>query len=326
MIPIKKSKTRLWSKLGSRATFGMAVLELAKEREDFLVLSGDLCASSGLSRFREQFPERFINLGIAEQNMIGVAGGLAKDGTPVFATSFAPFITMRAAEQVRMNMGYMQLNVKTVGLGSGVVMAQLGNSHYGLEDVSVMRAIPNMMVVSPADCTEIVKAVEALADYQRTAYLRLTGGPGNPVVYAEDYAFQLGKAICLREGEDVALIATGTMVHVALETAEALAAQGVSATVVDMHTLKPLDGACLNTLLRHRLLVTMEEHTVCGGLGSAVAEYLAPKRERPPQLLIGIGDVFPHAGSYEYVLESCGLTAEQVTGRILSELRNGERG
>ena len=319
-MELTKSKARLWSKLGSRAVFGMALLDLAESGVDFYAMSGDLVRSSGLSRFQEIFPERCINMGIAEQNMIGVAGGMAKDGTAIFATSFAPFITMRAAEQVRMNMGYMQLNIKTVGLGSGLVMAQLGNSHFGIEDVAVMRAIPNITVVSPADCGEIVKAVEAITQYKGPVYLRLTGGPGNPVVYAEEYDFTIGRAITLREGADAAIVATGTMVHTALAAAELLAASGISVQVVDMHTIKPLDTYCLDGLLSHRLLVTVEEHTVCGGLGGAVAEYLAPKAKRPPHLLIGIEDVFPHAGSYDYMLKECGLTAEQIAVRIRAAL------
>ena len=319
-MEIKRSKARLWSKLGSRAVFGMALFDMAERGVDFYAMSADLVHSSGLGRFQEIFPERCINMGIAEQNMLGVAGGMAKDGTPIFATSFAPFITMRAAEQVRMNMGYMQLNVKTVGLGSGLIMAQLGNSHFGLEDVAVMRAIPNLTIVSPADCGEIVKAVAAIAQYKGPVYLRLTGGPGNPIVYQEEYDFVIGRAITLRKGDDVALVAAGTMVHTALEAAELLAESGVSVQVVDMHTIKPLDTDCLDGLLSHRLLVTVEEHTVCGGLGGAVAEYLAPKRKRPPHLLIGIEDVFPHAGSYDYMRKECGLTAEQIAARIRTAL------
>ena len=191
MIEIKKANARLWSRLGSRATYGMAINELAKERKDFYVMSADLCSSSGLGQFAKAFPNRFINIGIAEQNMVGVAAGFADDGTPVFASSFSPFISMRASEQVRLNMGYMQKNVKTVGLGSGLILAQLGNSHFGLEDVAVMRSIPNMTVVNPADCTEVVKAVEAIEAYNGPVYLRLTGGPGNPVVYSEDYEFKI---------------------------------------------------------------------------------------------------------------------------------------
>ena len=317
---ITKAKARLWSKLGTRAVFGMALTDLAKEREDFYVVTADLAQSSGLSKFRASFPERLINVGIAEQNMIGIAGGLAKDGTTVFATSFAPFITMRAAEQVRMNMGYMGLNVKTVGLGAGLILAGLGNSHYGIEDGAVMRAIPGMTVISPADCGETVKAVQALVDYPRPVYLRLTGGPGNPAVYTDDYDFNIGRAIILREGGDVALVATGTTVHRSLVAADILAEEGISATVVNMHTLKPLDTDCLDELTNHKLIVTAEEHSIIGGLGSAVAEHFCSKRERPPQIMIGINDEFPHAGSYEYLLEQCGLTGEQIAERVKKEL------
>ncbi len=318
MVEIKKANARLWSRLGSRATYGMAINELAKERSDFYVMSADLCSSSGLSQFSKAFPERFINMGIAEQNMVGVASGFSDDGTPVFASSFSPFISMRAAEQVRLNMGYMGMNVKTVGLGSGLILAQLGNSHFGLEDVSVMRAIPNMTVVNPADCTEVVKAVEAIEKYNGPVYLRLTGGPGNPVVYSEDYNFEIGKAIRLRDGSDIAIIASGTMVYQSLKAAELLEEKGMSSTVIDMHTIKPLDTGCIDSLLTHKLIVTVEEHTVIGGLGSAVAEYLSDKNA-PKQLIIGINDFFPKAGSYEYLLEQCGLTAEHVANRIAKE-------
>ena len=322
MIEITKAKARLWSRLGARAVFGQAILETAKERDDFYVLSADLAQSSGLVRFRGEFPDRMINTGIAEQNLIGIAAGLAKDGTNVFATSFSPFVTMRACEQVRMNMGYMQLNIKTVGLGSGLVMAQLGNSHFGLEDASVMRAIPGMTVVCPADGAEIVKAVEALCDFDGPAYLRLTGGPGLPVVYEEDFDFRIGKAVTAREGKDIAIFAAGTMVYYAKEAAGLLAEQGIDAAVIDMHTIKPLDTEVVEAQLDKKLIVTVEEATVIGGLGSAVAEYAALKKNRPPQLMIGIEDCFPHAGSYPYLLEQCGLTGGQIAERISAVLQD----
>ena len=320
MTEITKAKAKLWSRLGARATFGQAILEAAKEREDFLVLSADLGQSSGLGRFRGEFPDRFVNCGIAEQNMIGIAAGLAKDGTNVFASSFSPFVTMRACEQVRMNMGYMQLNIKTVGLGSGLVMAQLGNSHFGLEDGSVMRAIPGMTVVCPADGAEIVKTVEALCGFQGPAYLRLTGGPGLPAVYEEDFDFRIGKAVPLREGRDIAVIASGTMVYYAKKAAEILEEQGISAAVLDMHTIKPLDTEAVEAQLDKKLIVTVEEASIIGGLGSAVAEAIALKKNKPPQLMLGIRDCFPHAGSYPYLLSQCRLTAEQIAEDILQAL------
>ena len=321
MIEIKKSKAKLWSTLGARATLGQAILEVAKERNDFYVVSADLAQSSGLTRFREEFADRFINVGIAEQNLIGVAAGLARDGTNVFATSFSPFVTMRACEQVRMNMGYMQLNIKTIGLGSGLIMSQLGNSHYGLEDGSVMRAIPGMTVINPADGVEIVKTIEALCDFKKPAYLRLTGGPGLPIVYEEDIDFQIGKAIKIREGKDIAIIATGTMVYYSKKAAELLAKKGIESTVLDMHTIKPLDTEAVEKELNKKLIVTVEEASIVGGLGSAVAEHIAPIKSKPAQLMLGIKDFFPHAGCYQYLLEECGLTAEQIASNIEKALK-----
>ena len=259
-------------------------------------------------------------MGIAEQNMIGVAGGLSKNGMMIFATSFAPFITMRASEQVRMNLGYMKFNIKIVGLGSGLIMAQLGNSHYGLEDVAMIRSIPNITIISPADCGAIAKMVESVLNYPEPTYIRLTGGSDNPMVYSDDCEFEIGKANHLREGREVAIIATGTMVYQSLRAAEILDKQNVSTTVIDMHTIKPLDTNCIDQLLEHELIVTVEEHTVIGGLGSAVAEYLAPKKIKPPQLIIGINDIFPSAGSYEYLLNQCGLTHEQIADKILRSI------
>ena len=320
MTEITKAKAKLWSRIGARAVFGQAILECAKKRDDFYVLSADLAQSSGLARFRSEFPERMINTGIAEQNMIGVAAGLAKDGTNVFATSFSPFVTMRACEQVRMNMGYMQLNIKTVGLGSGLIMAQLGNSHFGLEDGSVMRAIPGMTVVNPADGAAIIKTVEALCDFKGPVYLRLTGGPGLPIVYEEDFPFEIGKAISVREGKDISIIAAGTMVYYARKAAELLAGNGIDAAVLDMHTIKPLDTEAVMEQLDKKLIVTVEEASIVGGLGSAVAETLAPVAQKPPQLMLGIRDFFPHAGSYGYLLEQCRLTAEQIAEDILKAL------
>jgi len=320
MIAITRSMVKLWSRLGARATYGQAILELAKQRDDFFVMSADLCQSSGLVRFRDEFPDRFINAGIAEQNMIGIASGLAKDGTNIFSSSFAPFITMRACEQVRMNLGYMQSNIKIIGLGSGLIMAQLGNSHYGIEDASVIRAIPGITIIEPADGVEIIKTVEALCDYNKPAYLRLTGGPGIPIVHEEDIDFSIGKSIQIRQGGDISIIATGTMVYNSIKAAGILAERGIEATVIDMHTIKPIDEESIDAQMHKKLLVTVEEASVVGGLGSAVSEYLAPKRNKPAQLMIGINDFFPHAGSYQYLLEQCGLTDNKIADRIETTL------
>ena len=287
-----------------------------------MVMSADLGNSSGLDRFKAMYPEKFLNIGIAEQNMIGVAAGLAKEGYNVFATSFAPFVAMRSSEQIRMNLGYMEMNVKAVAIGSGIVMAFLGNSHYGIEDAAVMRAIPNLTVVCPADCSEIVKTVYAAADYKGPMYIRLTGGPNNPIVYSDEYEFTIGKAVKLREGNDLTFIANGTMVYESLEAAKILEAEGISTAVINMHTLKPLDTSAIDSALSFsKAIVTVEEHSIIGGLGAAVAEYTAKLSKRPPQLSLGLPDAFIDAAEYRFMLTREGLVAPKIAASTASFLR-----
>ena len=278
-----------------------------------MMVTGDLGDSSGLARFKNTFPDRFINVGIAEQNMIGVAAGLAKEGYNVFATSFGPFITLRSGEQVRMNLGYMELNVKAVAIGSGLSMAFLGNSHYGLEDAAVMRSIPNLTVVSPADCAEIVKVVHAAAEFDGPMYIRLTGAVGNPPVYTEEYDFEIGKSITLRKGSDITIFATGSMVYESLEAAKILDNSGISATVVNSHTLKPFDYNAIDIAISSsKIIVTVEEHSIIGGLGSIVAEYKAKFTNSPAQLILGLPDKFGKTAEYRFLLEKYRLVGDKI--------------
>ena len=316
-MKITGKENKQWSRLGSRATYGQAILMLAEKSENLMVLSADLGNSSGLDRFKATYPDKFLNIGIAEQNMIGVAAGLAKEGSVVFASSFAPFITMRAAEQVRMNMGYMDLNIKTVAIGSGVSMSFLGNSHFGLEDAAIMRSIPNMTVVSPADCAEIVKTVFAAAEYPHPMYIRLTGAVGFPVVYEEDYDFQIGKAVEIKSGTDVSIVATGSMVYESLEAAKILQEEGISVSVLNMHTIKPLDTKALDILIsKGKTIFTIEEHSITGGLGSAVAEYVSSIQNSPVVNRIGLPDEFVITAEYRYILEKYGLVGSQIANTI----------
>lgn len=316
-MEINRKNARVWSRLGPRATYGITMLELVERNDKVYALSADLGGSSGLQRLMDLYPDRYLNTGIAEQNLIGVCAGLAREGLVPFASSFAPFITHRCADQVRMNMGYMHLNIKTVGLGSGVSMSVLGNSHYGLDDLSFMRSIPDMTILCPCDCAELVKCIEAAAEYEGPVYIRMTGEPGMPRVYEEEFDFTIGKANILKRGEDICVIAAGSTVICAVEAAEKLREQGINASVIDMHTVKPLDTEVLDRLAAYNYLITVEEHSVIGGLGSAVAEYMAPKKRKPRQLFIGIEDCFPHAGDYKHMLRQCGLTAEQIVEKVL---------
>jgi len=323
MLEINPKNALQWSRFGSRAVFGQAIFSLAEDEENLMVLSADLGKSSGLTRFIKLYPKNYLNVGISEQNMIGVAAGIAREGFVVFATSFAPFLSMRSSEQVRMNMGYMNANVKAVALGSGVAMSFLGNSHYGLEDIAIMRSISNLTIVSPADCSEIVKTVFAAANYEGPMYIRLTGETNNPIVYDQDYDFEIGKAITLAEGSEITIIANGTMVYHSLEAAKLLELEGISSKVVNMHTIKPLDNSVIDKAIESsKLIVSIEEHSIIGGLGGAIAEYKAQFENTPPQLMIGLPDKFGKVGEHSFLLDKYGLTAKKISDKIIKCYNN----
>ncbi|MBR5626918.1 MAG: transketolase family protein [Thermoguttaceae bacterium] len=312
-------------RLGQRgAFFGVALPELAAERHDIWVLTADLATLSGLDRFSSLYPDRFLNAGIAEQNMIGVATGLAFDGKTVFATTYATFIAMRSIEQIRHNLGYQKANVKAVGGSAGFVMGMSGNTHYTFEDIAMMRSIPNMTIISPADSVEAYKVAYAAADFQGPVYIRLTGGLNCPLSTNPEDPFQIGKSGWLYGDEkaDIGIIATGISVHAALEAAKLLEKEGILVSVVNMHTIKPLDTEIIRQLCDTvKLLVTVEEHNVIGGLGSAVAEYKATLGSAPPQLFIGIPDTFCKPGSYDYLLRQYGLTSSAIAEKIRGALK-----
>lgn len=320
MLKINAVNARVWSKLGSRGSFGLAMHDLGGSNEDLILVTADLGVLTGLTRFMDSYPEKFINAGIAEQNMIGIAAGMAKEGHTVFATTYATFITMRSYEQVRLNVAYMNLNVTLVGSGSGLIMGLSGNSHYGIEDLSLMRSLPGMVVLSPADGAEVIKCVYAASDYQGPVYIRLTGGVNNPIVNTEEYEFEIGKSILLKEGKDLTIFATGTMVYHSLEAAKLLEEKHLSVSVINMHTIKPLDLEALEKACKtSKLIVTVEEHSVIGGLGSAVAEYKSTLNDSPRQVFIGMPDHFGKMGDYPYLLDKYGLTGPKIAERILEE-------
>ncbi len=310
-------------RLGSRGVFGKVLEELTTENDNIMAVVADVMTSAKLQRFNAKYPEKFINVGIAEQNMIGISAGLASEGYNVFAVTFAPFATMRCFEQIRTQVGYMNLNVKVVGLLAGVAGGIVGNTHYGLEDLAIIRTIPNMTVLSPADCVETYKAIEAMMCYDGPCYIRLTGVNGTPAVYKQDYEFEIGKAITMVQGDDIAIIATGTMVYESMRAARALKKNNISATVINMHTIKPLDTKILDSLrTKYSLIVTVEEHFKIGGLGSAISEYYSQFSNKTPQLILGIDDVFIKAGDYNYMLDKFNLTAPKIVEQILRKMEN----
>ncbi|MBQ8190003.1 MAG: transketolase, partial [Lachnospiraceae bacterium] len=285
---------RAWSKLGQRgAAFAIAMPEIASKKDNLKLLTADLALLSGMDRFRASYPEKFLNVGIAEQNMVGIAAGLAMEGDCVFATTYASFIAVRSLEHVRQHLSHLQCNVKVIGSAAGVVAAKSGVSHWATEDLAFTRVLPNMQVFSPADALETIKIMEYAASQDGPMYIRLSGGLNCPIVYKEDYVFEPGKLVPLSEGEDVAIIATGLMVHESLKAAEILREKNISASVYDMHTIKPLDEATLLEIFKkHNLIVTVEEHNIRGGMGSAIAEFKAGFANMPRQIFIGFPDSY----------------------------------
>lgn len=321
MVKYTGSSIRMWSRLGPSGAFGAAAMELGGSNDNVAVVSADMTFASGLERFKKKYSNRHFEVGIAEQNLVGVAAGLANEGFTTYVTTYATFLATRALDQVKMTLGYMERNVKMVGMFAGFGAGILGPTHMGIEDVAIMRAIPNLTVLSPADGLSMVKMLIAIADMDAPTYIRMTGMMNMPIVYKEDYDFDIGKAVTLKEGVDVAIVATGSMVHQALKAADLLSEKGISCTVVDMHTVKPLDVDCVEELMKkHRLLVTAEEHSVVGGLGGAIAEEMVKNVASIPLLRIGVQDFYPHAADYEYLLKECGMTAEQIAERVKNKL------
>lgn len=321
-MKIRSVGIKTWSKLGQRGTFfGIALPEIAKEKENLKLLTADLSLLSGMERFIKAYPDKFLNVGIAEQNMIGIAAGLAMEGRCVFATTYASFIAVRSLEHVRQHLSHLQCNVKIIGTAAGVVAAKSGISHWATEDIAFMRALPNMTVLSAADSLEAFKMAQYAASVENPIYIRLSGGLNCPIVYEEDYEFQAGKPVVLRQGEKTAILATGLMVAEALKAADMLNDKGIFPTVINVHTIKPMDRQMVEQLCReYDLLITVEEHNVIGGLGSAVAECKAGLKNTPPQIMLGFQDCFANAGSQRYIWEQAGICCGQIAERIELEM------
>ncbi|WP_400210974.1 transketolase family protein [Candidatus Methanarcanum hacksteinii] len=294
-----------------RNYYGKALARLAKERDDVVVLDADLAGSTKTSEFKKVAPERFVEVGIAEQDMIGVASGLAASGKTVFASTFAVFATGRCWEQIRLAVAYPKQNVKIVSTHCGISVGEDGASHQALEDIAIMRAIPNMVVISPADAHQAYAATMAIAEERGPCYMRL-GRADFPLIYPENVKFEIGKADILREGSDVTLIGTGQMVSYCLDAAKALSEEGISAEVINISTIKPLDAdAVIGSVKKTGCAVTAEEHSIIGGLGSAVAEAISVSCP-VPLVRVGTKDTFGESGKAEMLMEKYGLTAKDI--------------
>ncbi len=317
-----KANLKIWSKLGMRATFGVAALELSNHINKLMILTGDVSTSAGLDRFRKKFPDKYLDVGIAEQNLIGVGAGLASEGFNVITTTFAPFQTLRCCEQIKVNLGYMKQKISMVGLASGLVLGTLGYTHCCIEDLGILRSIPNLTIISPADSGEAVKSVVAALKHKNSVYIRLSGGSNIDQIYEDDFDFEIGKSITLKEGKDITIFSTGTMVKVALDCSKILKEQNIDAEVVNVHTIKPIDKEKINySAKKSKLIVSIEEHNIIGGLGSAIAENLVKINNSPKQIFFGINDTYSDGGQYNYLKEKFNLTPSIISKSIVLEFK-----
>ncbi len=317
---INKSSSRIFARLGqSGAAFGIGLIEQAKIDDNIVVLTADMAKPAGLSKFSALYPERFYNVGIAEQNLVGISAGISNEGFKVIASAQACFLSMRCYEQVRQYSGYMGLPIIYVGVASGFALTYFGNTHYALEDISLYRSIPGMTVISPSDSGQAIKALDAAFSSNHPVYIRCTGVPGLAPVYNEEYEFEIGKGITLQEGSDIAIVCNGSITkNVILAVEELEKAHDLSIKIIDMHTISPIDKTLLSSCLNCKIIITVEEHFIDGGLGSVVAEFLADNAvtNKPNILRLGIKNKFSIPGDYNYLLESNDLSKDGLVKNI----------
>jgi transketolase len=304
----------------TREAYGKTLVELGKENPNIVVLDADVSPSTMTSFFAREFPERFLNCGLEEQNMVGIAAGLAASGKTVFVTTFVVFVVSRCFDQLRLCISQPKLNVKIVATHGGIIVGEDGASHHAIEDLALCCALPGFTVVVPSDAIEAAEAIRVAASEYGPFYVRLSR-PKTPIVYPEDYHFTLGKAVTMRQGRDATVIAVGIMVAKALEAADILARKGIDCRVINMHTLKPLDeAAVVRAASETGAVVVAEEHLAQGGLGSRVAQVVA--REKPvPMEFVNLGDRYAVSGKAEELLQRYGLTARDIEESVKSAVK-----
>lgn len=312
---------RYLSLIGARGVLGQAVLDMADNGELFYTVSADLEKASGFERLKNKYPDRCINTGIAEQAMIGMAAGLSTSDCPVYASSWAVFSSMRITDQVRNYMGGMKKNVKLIGLDSGLTKSEFGISHTNPQDIAIFRSQPNIRIIAPSDGQILYKMLRMVRNDNVPTYVRMTGGERLPVIYREDVKFKIGEAIWIRKGCDIAFVTTGIIINEVIKTADELEKYGISCTIVDMCTIKPLDIDTLENLKEYKLIISVEEHSIYGGLGGAVAEYYSQFKFRPRVVILGIKDEMLGVSTYDEALEYNSLDKNSILHRVLKEIK-----
>lgn len=301
--------------------FNLFLPDVIQDYPNLKILSSDMSYGARMERFKAFYPEHFLNVGIAEENLIGVSAGLSAEGYKCVALAQATFITMRCYEQVRQYMSYMGHPIVLIGLSAGLVMQFMGNTHYAIEDIAIMRALPGVDVLSPADAVEAVRAFEYAIGSNKPCYIRLTGGADSPILYQTYSNYNPYKANTLKAGDDIAILSTGAVTNVAIAAANIIEGKtGNTVRVVDMHSINPIDKETIEACRRSRFVVTVEEHYVTGGLGSAVAEQLMEKPNSPRLLRLGIDNKYSIVGDYGFLMEQHGLTPDRIANKIIENI------
>ena len=322
MKQIIDKNQKVWSLIGLRGSFGLMCNELVKDDKNFYVLTADVSTSAGLDRFKKNYPERLIDVGIAEQNMVTIAAGMASEGNNIFTTTFAPFQTQRCNEQIKVNLGYMKNKVVMVGLASGLILGVLGYSHCSIEDIASIRSIPNIVITVPSDVIELYHMLSNSFNLNQSLYIRLTGGNNLPILNKnDDYEFSFNKANEIKKGEDILIISNGTILKECIEAVSLLKKDDVHPSVYNFHTIKPFDKKTLIRLAQnHKLIFVVDEHSIYGGLCTCVSEVLATENINSKQINIAIPDNYEVSGPYESLKDHLNLTSQKIYKKILDSL------
>jgi len=322
-MEIEEKKLKMMATVGMRASFGLSCLEFVKKYPDMMVLTSDVSTSAGLDRFRKQFELNYLDVGISEQNLIGIATGLSSENFKVITTTFAPFQTLRCCEQIKVNLGYMKSKVLLVGLASGLNLGNLGFTHCSIEEIGVLRSIPNLKIIVPADCLELNKAIDYyLSRGDGPVYIRLTGGSNIKQIYKKNYNFEVGKAEILNEGSDVCFFACGVILGNVLEASEILKKEhNIKSRVINMHTIKPIDKEAIIESANTRLHVCVEEHNIIGGLASAISEVKTQEDIFVKQINLGVDDKYIKSGSYKHMLSHFNLSTDKIVKNVIGVLK-----
>tara|TARA_B100000575_G_C23142000_1_gene664867 strand:+ start:5095 stop:6093 length:999 start_codon:yes stop_codon:yes gene_type:complete len=320
MVEINKSTSRLYSRLGqSGAAFAIGLVEAAQSKSDIVALTADYEKPAGMTKFATQYPKNFFNVGIAEQNLVGVAAGFANEGLKTIASCQACFLSMRSFEQVRQYAGYMKLPIVFVGVSSGYALTFFGNTHYAVEDVSLMRSIPGMNIISPSDSGQAAKALVAALEINKPVYIRCTGDQSIKPIYNEDFSYNIGKSITLNEGKEIVVFSSGAITRNVLDAVNKIKEEkDIDIKLVDMHTICPLDKDSLQENMSAKIWISVEEHYISGGLGTAISEFLinSDKKRKPRIVKIGIKNRYVTPGDYKFLLESNNLDSESIYEKL----------